>query len=720
MAEQFYTIPTAIGKAKIANSIALGAKVNLKTMKIGDSNGIYYNPSESQTDLVHTVYSCEINSVEIDESNSNWINVVCAIPADVGDFFIREVGIFDDNNDLIAIGKYPETYKPLASNGSTKELYIKMTFEVTNVSSVTLKIDPTVILATKNDINILTNSIAKLTTQMSEIVPNTTLWHLQNVNNIRTRAIIDVQGFYDIEEVSHGKYRVVMIDGTETWTLVTVGTNSFKISSNGEIAQDKDLTTSDKKLRYISDHNKVSVTMLGAKGDGITDDTISIKNAIADCQTNGYILIFPSGYTFSISEELQITKRINIIGYGSEIKAISSVNSILNFNETIYYDGNGTALENRLDLYEVFNVQGLKLNCNNMASKGLLVTKSPKVNYLNLNIIKCQGTSMDISQATESFFDKINIYAGHNTNSIGMLVKSNDCEFSNIHMIDCHTAIKTNSVNIYNNIHAWMMHSDLIDSTNVFFDMFDTTIMTNRLTQCYCDTYHIVFRGNAQKQNIQAVQLNVLFNSSIYPAGVTPYLFYANTSTPDYYFNWSSITNSYLQGASSTDKLVVSNFDVCNVKLDSSSFCENVSGIKKFTNTALTLLTGVTINQHNHIYRDGGVVNLSLSLTINLATVTISNGVVNIGNLPYQILYPIDPQSFSVILSTSDSTNFPEVASMTVAYLQGYTGDAVYNGLLRVKVPSSLLSAGTLYLKCSLSYINKQLTNSAISYSDNN
>ncbi|NOW85913.1 hypothetical protein B0H39_003794 [Clostridium beijerinckii] len=169
MAEQFYTIPTAIGKAKIANSIALGAKVNLKTMKIGDSNGIYYNPSESQTDLVHTVYSCEINSIEIDESNSNWINVVCAIPADVGDFFIREVGIFDDNNDLIAIGKYPETYKPLASNGSTKELYIKMTFEVTNVSSVTLKIDPTVILATKNDINILTNSISSINAQMSEL-----------------------------------------------------------------------------------------------------------------------------------------------------------------------------------------------------------------------------------------------------------------------------------------------------------------------------------------------------------------------------------------------------------------------------------------------------------------------------------------------------------------------------------------------------------------------
>ena len=173
----------------------------------------------------------------------------------------------------------------------------------------------------------LSGAINEISTQLSEIVPNTTLWYLQNISNIRTRAITTVQGFYDIEEVSHGKYRVVMVDGTETWTVVTVGTNIFKISTNGEIAQNKDLTTSDKKLRYIPDHNKVDVTMLGAKGDGITDDSISLKNAIADCQTNGYTLLFSSGYSFGTSTELQITKRINITGYGSEIKAISSINS---------------------------------------------------------------------------------------------------------------------------------------------------------------------------------------------------------------------------------------------------------------------------------------------------------------------------------------------------------------------------------------------------------
>lgn len=179
MAEQFYTILTNVGKAKIANSLPTGQKLNLVKMKIGDSNGNYYNPSENQTDLVHKVYECNITSVEVDEINPQWITITSAIPSDIGGFSIREVGVFDDSNSLIAIGKYPETYKPVATDGSTKELYIKMTLEVTNASSVELKIDPTVILATKKDINILTNSIAQITTQLSDMEQQQTT---QNAN----------------------------------------------------------------------------------------------------------------------------------------------------------------------------------------------------------------------------------------------------------------------------------------------------------------------------------------------------------------------------------------------------------------------------------------------------------------------------------------------------------------------------------------------------------
>lgn len=170
MAEQFYTILTNVGKAKIANALPTGTKVNLTKMKIGDSNGTYYNPSESQTELVHKVYECNVTSVEVDESNPNWITITAAIPSDVGGFSIREVGVFDDSNSLIAIGKYPETYKPVASDGSVKELYIKMTLEVVNASSVELKIDPTIILATKKDIANINTKVEDVTTQLDNIV----------------------------------------------------------------------------------------------------------------------------------------------------------------------------------------------------------------------------------------------------------------------------------------------------------------------------------------------------------------------------------------------------------------------------------------------------------------------------------------------------------------------------------------------------------------------
>ena len=177
MAEQFYTILTNIGKAKIANSLPTGQKVNLTKMKIGDSNGTYYNPSENQTELVHKVYECNVTSVDVDEINPSWITITAVIPSDVGGFSIREVGIFDDSNSLIAIGKYPETYKPVASDGSTKELYIKMTLEVTNAASVEFKIDPTVILATKKDISNLDAKIEQNTSQLND--------NVNDINNLK-------------------------------------------------------------------------------------------------------------------------------------------------------------------------------------------------------------------------------------------------------------------------------------------------------------------------------------------------------------------------------------------------------------------------------------------------------------------------------------------------------------------------------------------------------
>jgi hypothetical protein len=168
MSENFYTILTATGKAKLANSAVLGSKVNFKTLKVGDGNGAYYEPTESQTSLVREVWSGNVSSISVDENNPNWIVAETLIPATIGGFFIREAGIFDEDGDLIAISKLSETYKPVVSEGSIKDLCIKIVLEVSNVSSVTLKIDPTVIVATRKDIDVLQAKMDAASAQTAE------------------------------------------------------------------------------------------------------------------------------------------------------------------------------------------------------------------------------------------------------------------------------------------------------------------------------------------------------------------------------------------------------------------------------------------------------------------------------------------------------------------------------------------------------------------------
>ncbi|CAI3619062.1 phage tail protein [Clostridium neonatale] len=159
MAAQFYTILTEIGKAKIANSGAMGTKVNFTKLKIGDGNGSYYNPTEKQTDLVNTKWEGNITHVGTDEKNPNWIVIEVMVPANVGGFTIREYGAFDDEGNMLAISKCAETYKPTADDGSTKELLIKMILAVSNTENITLKIDPTIIFAKKSEIEELKNIV---------------------------------------------------------------------------------------------------------------------------------------------------------------------------------------------------------------------------------------------------------------------------------------------------------------------------------------------------------------------------------------------------------------------------------------------------------------------------------------------------------------------------------------------------------------------------------
>lgn len=168
MAEQFYSLVTEIGKAKIANAAVLGEKVKITHLAVGDGNGNYYEPTETQTALVSEVWKGAVGTIKIDSVNKNWVVIETLIPSDIGGFTIREAGLYDEAGDLLVIAKYPATYKPIAVQGTIKELILRQIFEVSNAESVTLKIDPAVTIATKkelteeiNNIKILISGITK-------------------------------------------------------------------------------------------------------------------------------------------------------------------------------------------------------------------------------------------------------------------------------------------------------------------------------------------------------------------------------------------------------------------------------------------------------------------------------------------------------------------------------------------------------------------------------
>ncbi|MAR71148.1 phage tail protein [Halomonas sp.] len=146
---QFYTLLTDSGQAKIANAVALGAQIEITQMAVGDGGGNPVTPDSSATVLVNEVRRAPINAVHTDDDNPTWIVIEQVLPPDVGGWTIREVGVFDAAGDLIAIGNLPETYKPVLAEGSSRTQTIRVVMEVSDTAAVTLKVDPSVVLATR-------------------------------------------------------------------------------------------------------------------------------------------------------------------------------------------------------------------------------------------------------------------------------------------------------------------------------------------------------------------------------------------------------------------------------------------------------------------------------------------------------------------------------------------------------------------------------------------
>lgn len=152
MNQPYFAILTEIGEAKHQNAAVLGVKVNYATMAVGDGNGAVPTPDRKQRKLVNQIRREAINRASIDPENPSQIIVEQVIPEGDGGWWIREAGIFDDAGDLIAVASLPPTYKPQMAEGSGRTQVIRIVLLLSNASVVSLKIDPSVVLATRQDV----------------------------------------------------------------------------------------------------------------------------------------------------------------------------------------------------------------------------------------------------------------------------------------------------------------------------------------------------------------------------------------------------------------------------------------------------------------------------------------------------------------------------------------------------------------------------------------
>lgn len=149
MTAKYFAILTNQGAARLANAVGLGTKLNLTQMAVGDANGTLPTPDPAQTKLINQKRIAPLNLLTVDPANTSQIIAEQIIPENEGGFWIREIGLYDDEGVLIAVANCPETYKPQLQEGSGRTQTIRMILIVSSTSAITLKIDPSVVLATR-------------------------------------------------------------------------------------------------------------------------------------------------------------------------------------------------------------------------------------------------------------------------------------------------------------------------------------------------------------------------------------------------------------------------------------------------------------------------------------------------------------------------------------------------------------------------------------------
>ncbi len=147
--QQYFMLLTVAGQTKMAAHMAGGAPLQIVSMAVGDGGGNPVTPTENRTALVQEVHRQGLTNLSQHGTNANWVVAETVLASTVGGWYIRECGLIDIDGDLIAYGNFPDSYKPILSEGSGKELIIRSILEVSSTAAITLIVDSSITWATQ-------------------------------------------------------------------------------------------------------------------------------------------------------------------------------------------------------------------------------------------------------------------------------------------------------------------------------------------------------------------------------------------------------------------------------------------------------------------------------------------------------------------------------------------------------------------------------------------
>jgi hypothetical protein len=250
---QFFAILTNVGMAKQANANALGIPWKLTEMGVGDANLTDPIPSATQTQLIREWRRRPLNQLKIDPVNPAVIIAEQVIPADEGGFWIREIGLYDADGDLVAVANCAPSFKPVLSQGSGRTQVVRMNFIVSSAANITLKIDPSVVLATREYVdNKILEELYKLDNKQSVRVATTANIALAGLQTIDTVALVAGDRVL-VKNQTVAKDNGIYIAGAPAWVRAPDADTNAEVTSALLVSVEQGTALADTRWQLVTD-----------------------------------------------------------------------------------------------------------------------------------------------------------------------------------------------------------------------------------------------------------------------------------------------------------------------------------------------------------------------------------------------------------------------------------------------------------------------------------